>query len=363
MKMTAPSLSTAPRHLLPPRPRRVLPLLLLLFLLSVTRAPAQYAEPLMSQYYELGAFYNPGAIGRSDYINIRAGGRLQWVGIDNAPVSFIGAADMPFKIGGRRLATAVALQHESYGLYRNMTAGAMIGYKLKLLGGALTPGLRIGILNQSFRGSEVYIPGDNDYHHPTDEAIPTTDVGGNALDLGAGLCYERRGLTVGLSMLHANAPTVRFSGEGTGSGAMTPGSRDGDTPSDPSAGQVKNYEFHVPRTLYFTASGNIPVRNTLFELMPSVIAVTDFKDVTGIATARFRYNKTVSAGVSYRYRDGVSLHLGLELKNFYVGYSYGYPLSAISRASSGSHELLAGYLLKLDLNEKNRHKHKSIRIL
>ncbi|MFG6424342.1 MAG: type IX secretion system membrane protein PorP/SprF, partial [Paramuribaculum sp.] len=49
--------------------------------------------------------------------------------------------------------------------------------------------------------------------------------------------------------------------------------------------------------------------------------------------------------------------------NFYAGYTYEYPLSEISKASSGSHELLAGYSFKLDLSDKNRHKHKSIRIL
>ena len=68
-----------------------------------------------------------------------------------------------------------------------MTLGAMIAYRMKFLGGTLSPGLRIGLLNQSFKGSEVYIPDDDDFHNPTDEALPTSDVGGNALDLGAGL--------------------------------------------------------------------------------------------------------------------------------------------------------------------------------
>ncbi len=329
-----------------------------IMMLSALMAKAQYAEPLMSQYYELGAFYNPGAIGRSDLINIRAGGRLQWVGIDNAPVSFVGAADMPFKLGSRRLATGVAIQHESYGLYRNMTLGAMIGYKLKFLGGTLTPGLRIGILNQSFRGSEVYIPDDDNFHSPTDDGIPTTDVGGNALDLGLGVGYDRKGFSAGLSLLHANSPSVRFSTDGS-SGL----SRAGDDGLPPSAGEVKNYEFPVSRTLYFTAAGNIPIKNTLFEVLPSTMIVSDFSEVTGIVTARLRYNKRISAGLGYRYREGVVLSLGLEIKHFYLGYTYEYPLSAINTASSGSHELLAGYSLKLDLSDKNKHKHKSIRIL
>lgn len=326
------------------------------------RASAQYNEPLLSQYYEMPAFYNPGAIGQTDRIKVRAGARLQWVGIDRAPVSVIGTGDMPVKAGKRRLAVGLSLQQESYGLFRNFTGGVLAGYKLRLLGGTLTPGVRIGLLNQSFRGSEVYIPDDDDYHQPDDDAIPTTDVGGNALDLGIGLHYERRGWYAGASLLHANAPTVSFSSEGTGSGTVS-GSRADESGDAAAPGSTKNYEFPVKRTLYFMTGGNITVKNTLIEVMPSVIAASDFNDFTGIATCRIRYNKLVSGGLSYRYRDAVAIHLGIELKNFYAGYTYEYPVNDISRASSGSHELIAGYSFKLDLSDKNKNKQKSIRIL
>lgn len=332
-----------------------------LFILP-SSASAQYNEPLLSQYYETPAFYNPGAIGLTDRIKVRAGARLQWIGIDRAPVSVIGTGDMPVKLGKRRLAVGISLQQESYGLFRNFTGGALVGYKLRLLGGTLTPGIRIGVLNQSFRGSEVYIPDDDDYHQPDDDAIPTTDVGGNALDLGIGLHYERRGWYAGASLLHANAPTVRFSSEGIGSGTIS-GSRADDTGDSTTPEATKNYEFPVNRTLYFMAGGNIPVKNTLIEVMPSVIAASDFSDFTGIATCRVRYNKLVSGGLSYRYRDAIAIHLGIELKNFYAGYTYDYPVNDIRRASSGSHELIAGYSFKLDLSDKNKNKQKSIRIL
>ena len=55
--------------------------------------------------------------------------------------------------------------------------------------------------------------------------------------------------------------------------------------------------------------------------------------------------------------------VGAEFKNFFLGYAYDYPTSAINKASSGSHELVAGYQLKLDFSGKNRNKHRSIRIM
>ena len=111
------------------------------------------------------------------------------------------------------------------------------------------------------------------------------------------------------------------------------------------------------------AGSNIPLKNTLFELQPSVFVKTDLSQFVGEANIRVRYNKFLIGGVGYRYNDAVIATIGAEYKNLFIGYSYDYPLSAISKASSGSHEVFAGYSLKLDFSEKNKNKHKSIRIM
>lgn len=97
--------------------------------------------------------------------------------------------------------------------------------------------------------------------------------------------------------------------------------------------------------------------------MPSVMFKSDFNTWRAEITGRVRYRKFLSAGVGYRYNDAVMAMLAAEFKGFYVGYSYDYPISAINKASSGSHELIAGYALKLDFSDKNKNKHKSIRIM
>ena len=53
----------------------------------------------------------------------------------------------------------------------------------------------------------------------------------------------------------------------------------------------------------------------------------------------------------------------MECKGFFLGYSYDYPMSAIGKGSSGSHEIVAGYQLKLDFSGKTRNKHRSIRLM
>jgi len=55
--------------------------------------------------------------------------------------------------------------------------------------------------------------------------------------------------------------------------------------------------------------------------------------------------------------------IGVDYKNFFVGYSYDYATSALNRASYGSHELFLQYNVKLNMGERNRNKHKAIRIM
>ncbi|MDE5989176.1 MAG: PorP/SprF family type IX secretion system membrane protein [Duncaniella sp.] len=320
-------------------------------------APAAKAQgdAMLSQYWALPTYYNPGAAGDTDNLRLRGGGRLQWIGIDNAPKTFVLAADMPFKLLGKRFGAGLVAQQESMGLFRNLTVNAQIGYKLKLLKGELTGSLQIGFLNEQFRGSEVYIPSDDDFHQPDDDAIPNRDVSGNALDLGLGLYYTHPKFWAGVSLLHANSPTVTFTSEGESASG---------SPSLPSGdGVAKKYQFTAKRAAYFMAGSNIPVKNTLFEVIPSLIVRSDFTFTDFELTGRLRYNKLFTAGIGYRYNDALSLMLGAEIKGIFIGYSYDYHTSDISKASSGSHEIVAGYNLKLDFSEKNRNKHKSIRIM
>lgn len=298
-----------------------------------------------TQYWAVPTYYNPAATGDIDFVRIRGGARMQWVGIDNAPRSFLAAADMPVKIGKKRIGVGVNMSQESLGLFSNMLVNAQGSYKMKFLKGVLSIGIQAGYYNTKFKGSEVYIPEGDDFHQPVDEAIPTRDVTGNSFDLSAGLWYTHKYFTLGISGLHLLEPTVRLDSEGA------------------ETAEVSQYETILKRALYFTASGNIGLKNTLFELQPSMMVKTDFDNFAAELTMRAMYNKFLSFGIGYRYKDAVSAMIAAEFKNFFIGYSYDYPTSAISKASSGSHEVVVGYRVKLDFSGKNKNKHRSIRIM
>lgn len=308
---------------------------------------AQNSDVILGQYWESTTFYNPAATGTTDFLRIRGGARLQWIGIDNAPKDFVGMADMPFRIGKQRFGTGVAVNQESIGLFRNLQVGVQLSYKFKLFKGTLSVGVQGNYFNQKFKGDEVELPDDDDFHESTDEAIPTQDVSGSAIDLGAGIWYSNGNWWGGVSGVHLLQPTVKMKIESTS----------GDS------ADMEYFETELSRTLYFMTGCNIPLKNTLFELQPSLLVASDFADVTGEADMRVRWNKMFSLGVGYRWKSALKAEASVEIKNFFLGYCYEYPLSSIAKASSGSHEILAGYRLKINLSKQTRNKHRSIRLM
>lgn len=316
-------------------------LVLALALAGIETGHAQ-VDAQLTQYWNVPNYYNPAAIGNIDFIHINVGSRLQWVGIEHAPMSFLALGDMPFKFMGRRWGTGVVLQQQNEGLYRSTRAGAQLAWKKKMLGGELNVGIQAGIINTTFKGSEIIMPEGDDAHESNDDAIPQQDVSGTAMDLSAGVMFTHKWFWAGLSSTHVNAPTVNLKVENS---------------------EDKVYEFDADRLYYFIAGSNIPIKNSLFEVQPSVMVKTDLNAFQAEATARVRYNKFLSGGVAYRYNDAVSLLMSANYKGFFLSYSYDYPTSAIRKGSSGSHELFVGYNVKLDMGDKNRNKHKSIRIM
>ena len=321
---------------------------ILLIMTVVVAAHAEMTDPALTQYFQAPSLFNPAAAGSTDLMRIRVGSRMQWIGIEGAPRDFMATADVPFKFLNRRWGAGAAMVQENIGLYQTLNLGVQLSARQKIGKGYLSIGIQAAYLNQQFKGSKVVIPDDDDYHESTDEAIPTMDVTGLGFDLGAGLTYTHRLFTVGVACTHILSPEVKLRREGTQGSS---GSGD------------EEWLFRFDRTLYFTAESNIPIKNTLFEVLPSLLVRSDFASFQVDVTARVRWKKFLTAGVGYRTQDAVSILLQGEFKGFTLGYSYDYSLSPIMRASSGSHEVWLGYSMKLNFGEKNRNKHKSIRLM
>ena len=106
-------------------------LLLLLVLPSMVRLRAQ-DDTQLSQYWAMPSYYNAGAAGIYEKLNLRAATRQQWVGMPGAPKSFLVLADMPLRFlkadhtgckddltdGGTGAAYVDAAEHPAIGQYQ-----------------------------------------------------------------------------------------------------------------------------------------------------------------------------------------------------------------------------------------------------
>ena len=91
-------------------PHLAVALMALLFCVLPLRAQN---DVLLTQSWAVPTYYNPAATGGTDFLRIRGGARLQWIGIDNAPKSFLATVDMPVKIGKKLIGVGADMMNES----------------------------------------------------------------------------------------------------------------------------------------------------------------------------------------------------------------------------------------------------------
>lgn len=295
---------------------------------------AQYDSQL-SQYFMAMGYYNPAYAGVTGDLNLLALSRLQWIGIEGAPKSFFINADMPLKIKKTNHGIGLVVFTEGIGLFQNTHVNLQYAYKQKLFGGTLSIGVQFGMVNQSFDGEKVFYP-TSQFHQQEDQAIPLTQVSGMGLDINAGLYYTHKHFYLGIGATHLNKTEI----------------------------QLDEYSYmYLTSTYNLTGGYNIQFRNPLFELQPSVFLKTDMQSFQADITARLEYNKMFNGGFSWRVNESVILLLGAKIGRFRVGYAYDFPTTPLLKGTSGSHELVVSYQLKLKKSKSGKNRHKSVRIL
>jgi len=313
----------------------------------------------LSNYWAAISYFNPAYAGQTGNLEATLLSRMQWLGIENAPRTTMLTVQMPYSFLGKVQGVGASLYNDRSGLFSVSVYSGQYAWKKKMLKGTFSAGVQVGYISQSFDGTKVDIPED-DYHNQNDEAIPTTLVSGNSIDIALGLFFSKAKWFAGLSVNHLLAPTLVL---------------------------TDNYDFEIPRSYYFIAGYNIQLNNPLLELRPTLLAKTMemsslYLDADSLVekvetntmkamlrntqvdvSLRMIYNKQFWGGLSWRKGDALVLMLGGKFKMIDAGYAYDFPISRIIKASTGSHELFIRYSMDINLNKGVKNKHKSVRIL
>lgn len=300
-----------------------------------------------SHFWMGQSYYNPAVAGELNAIRLNVGSRMQWVEFKRSPTTVYFSADMPYKLLDVKLGVGAKAEYERMGLFTNTRIGAQLAWKRKIGKGYLSVGIQPGVFSQTFRGGEAQPPSATDQASDSVGAssasdVPTNDVSGTVFDANVGVYYTHPRFWVSLSVTHVTSPTIELKA---------------------TREAIDVYEFDVRRSYYFMAGGNIPINNTLFEIQPSGMFALTRNFWTAEVAARLRYNRMLSIGAGYRYKDAVTAFIGVNLKDAFIGYAYDYPVTPISKVTIGSHEVFVTYHVKLDTREKNKNKQKSVRLM
>ncbi len=305
--------------------------LILLSCLSVATANAQQ-EPSFSHYWTMEPSFNPAAVGKESKLNVTGAYNMTLTGFEHNPKTMYIAGDMPFMLMNKLHGVGLQLMNDEIGLFKHQRLVVQYAYKQRLLGGTLSIGVQAGLLSEKFNGSGL------DLEDTDDPAFSKTDDTGTAIDLSAGLYYQRGPWYAGLSALHVTAPTVELG---------------------------ERSIYNISSVYYLTGGYNIRLNNPLLTIHPSALLRYDGVAYRGDVTCRLKYThdkRVLYAGVGYSPTNSVTAFIGGLFHGIMLGYSYEVYTSALS-IGNGSHELFVGYQTELSLVKKGRNRHQSVRIL
>lgn len=302
-------------------------LLILVFLMSTLGVSAQQ-DPQFSQNMFNKLANNPGFAGSRGVIATSVLHRSQWIGFNDngsAAVStqnFSVDAEVPFLNGGLGL----NIVKDNVAQFSNLGLQASYAYRAELGVGQIGMGMSVGMFQSGLEGGflKAAVSGD--------QAIPTGDVSGSSLDIGAGVYFNTQDMYIGVSSAHMNEPNIEWSD-----------------------GQDFNLARH-----YFLISGYYHEISSALSLNPSIYLKSDGATSQLDINTNLIYNNKMWTGVSYRLNEGVILLAGMNV-NEDLRFGIGYDLTLLNPLTN-SFEVMLGYNFKVNTT-KAISKHKNPRFL
>ena len=246
-------------------------LIIALVVFSLKSASAQQ-DPQFSQNMFNKLANNPGYAGSESGISTSVLHRSQWMGFgdDGAAAStqnFSVNSEIPAINGG----VGLNIVKDNIASFSNLGIQASYAYRTQLGFGQIGMGMSVGMYQSGLNGGAL-IPSQSG-----DPVIPSGDVKGSKLDIGAGLYFNNQNMYIGISSAHMTEPTIEWSD-----------------------GQDFNLTRH-----YFLISGYNYEINSLLSLHPSIYLKHDGSTSQLDVNTNLIYNERLWSGLSYRVDEGI----------------------------------------------------------
>jgi len=286
--------------------------ILILGVVSIITVSAQQ-DPQFSQNMFNKLANNPGFAGSRGNIATSVLHRSQWMGFEGAPTTqnFSIDAELPFLHGG----VGLNVVKDNIAEFSNLALQASYAYRTELGVGQIGMGMSVGMYQSGINGGALKPAqiGDN--------AIPTGEVKGSGLDIGAGIYYNTQDFYIGLSSAHMTEPTIEW---------------------------TDGQNFDLSRH-YFLIAGYTHDLNRSLLLHPSIYLKSDGATSQLDINANLIYNNKMWGGVSYRLDEGVIMLAGMNV-NEDLRFGLGYDVTMMNPMSN-SLEFMLGYNFKIKTNK------------
>lgn len=270
--------------------------------------------PQYSQYMVNDYVLNPAVGGKKPYFEAKSSNRYQWVGITDAPRTYILSLNGPYrsaKVGlGGYLFTDIVGPTRRTGLYFSYAYHMKLKETLKL-----SLGLSGGVLQFMIDGSKIILKDKVDLSISNGiQSVVTPDFG-----FGFYLYTTDQKFYLGASVPQILQNKLRF--------------------FDYSVSTLSRLVLH-----YYVTSGYRFDLNDDFAIEPSTVVKFVFPAPPQFDLgARVFYKEKIWLGGAYRTRDAIAAMLGYTYReNLNFAYSYDFTSSNIKNYSSGTHELMIG---------------------
>ncbi len=285
--------------------------LLIVSVLTVTLVSAQQ-DPQFSQNMFNKLANNPGFAGSRGVIATSVLHRSQWLGFDDngaaaSTQNFSIDAELPSLFGG----VGLNIVKDQIAGFSNLGLQASYAYRTELGLGQIGMGMSVGMYQSGLDGGFLKPATSGD------PVIPTGDVKGSKLDLGAGIYYNTQDAYIGISSAHLTEPIVDWS-----NGA----------------------QYSLARH-YFLIAGYYHELNTVLSLNPSIYLKSDGSTSQLDINANLIYNNKMWGGVSYRLDEGLILLGGMNI-NEDLRLGLGYDITLVNSLGN-SLEVMIGYNFKI----------------
>jgi type IX secretion system PorP/SprF family membrane protein len=287
--------------------RNYIILLVSLFIKVTAQQLPQYSQYMLNQMA-----LNPAVAGKDNFSEVRSNNRLQWMGITDAPRTYMLTLQGPIK--AKHMGIGMNLFTDIVGPTRRTGLNFSYAYHLQLDKDMfLSMGLSGGILQWGIDGSKLTL------HDEGDQQIYTTYQTTFVPDFGSGIYfYKKNRFYLGFAVPQIyNAQIKLYQGAYKNSRIVQQYNLNGAYTFD------INEEFKVEPSFLFKYEYPAPPMIDL--------------GVRGI------YKEQLWLGGVFRYNDAFSMLAGYMYQDYLmIGYSYDFTVSKLKKYSSGTHELMLG---------------------